>query len=94
MTSDNFISCLCSHGHSELHLPPEGPLRVIFNAAQRLDGILKVADMLTEQPELTANDIIALDVLLDAGREQANDIIRQIMQLSGTVSNAEAKSRQ
>lgn len=50
--------------------------------------------MLTEQPELTANDIIALDVLLDAGREQANDIIRQIMQLSGTVSNAEAKSRQ
>jgi hypothetical protein len=59
-----------------------------------LDGILKVADMLTEQPKLTANDIIALDVLLDAGREQANEIIGQIGQLSGAVSNAEAKSRQ
>lgn len=50
--------------------------------------------MLTEKPELTEMDIIALEVLLEAGREQASEIIRRIGQLSVAAAEAGAVPRQ
>jgi hypothetical protein len=50
--------------------------------------------MLTEKLELTEVDTIALDVLLEAGREHASEIIRQIRHLSDEVGNVEALPRQ
>ena len=84
---------MCSDGDRELHLPLDRLLRLVSDAAQRLQALLKVADMLTEKPELTEMDIIALDVLLEAGREQASEIIRLIEHLSGVASEAEAGPR-
>lgn len=94
MTSDILRDCLCAHGHRELHLPPDRSLRPVSDAAQRLQALLDVADMLTEKPELTEMDIIALEVLLEAGREQASEIIRRIGQLSVAAAEAGAVPRQ
>jgi uncharacterized protein related to proFAR isomerase len=84
----------CSHGYREHHSSIGSSLRPISDAAQRLQALLEVADMLTEKPELTEIDIIALDVLLDAGREQASEIIRRIRQLSAAACDAGAMPRQ
>jgi hypothetical protein len=59
-----------------------------------LQALLEVSDMLTEKPELTEMDIIALDVLLAAGRDQAGEVIRLIGQLSAAADNAGAVPRQ
>jgi hypothetical protein len=66
----------------------------VSDAAQRLLALLEVADMITEKPELTEMDIIALDVLLVAGREHATDIIRRLAQLSGATEDAKTQPRQ
>lgn len=83
----------CSDGHVEHQSSIGNSLRPVFNAAQRLQAILEVADMLTEKPELTEMDIMALDVLLKAGREHASEIIRRIGQLSAAVGDAGAVPR-
>jgi hypothetical protein len=94
LASDILRDSLCSHRHSELHLPPKRSLRLVSDAAQRLQALLEVSDMLTEKPELTEMDIIALDVLLAAGRDQAGEVIRLIGQLSAAADNAGAVPRQ
>jgi hypothetical protein len=44
-------------------------------AARRLQALLDVADVLTEMPELTEIDTIALEVVLAAARDHANEIV-------------------
>jgi hypothetical protein len=81
-------NCICSNGYRGFRTPDDRSLRPVSDAAQRLLVLLEVADTLTEKPELTEVDIIALDVLLAAGREHATDIIRLIAQLSGAAEDA------
>lgn len=50
--------------------------------AQRLLATLTVADALTEKPELSEMENIALDVLLAAGLDDVRELIRQIEKLS------------
>lgn len=87
-------NCMCSNGYRGIRTPDDRSLRPVSDAAQRLLALLEVADMLTEKPELTEVDIIALDVLLVAGREHATDIIRLIAQLSGAAEDAKTLPRQ
>jgi hypothetical protein len=65
-------------------------LRHVSAAAQRLQALLEVADMLTETPEMTEMQVIALDVLLAFGRTQASEVMRQLAQMSGTEWDAKA----
>lgn len=90
MATDVFEKCTCLHGDRKPNFPADWSLRAVSESAQRLHSLLNVADMLTEKPELTETDIIALDVLLHAGREHASDIINQIAQLSGAARDTEA----
>lgn len=57
-------------------------------AAQRLKSLLEVADMLTEKPELTEMDAVALDVILESARNHTNEIIFWIGKLSGETQDA------
>lgn len=94
MAMDIQENLTCSHDYSEHHSSIGRLLRPISDAAQRLQALLEVADMLTEKPELTEMDIIALDVVLQAGREDASEIIRRIGQLSAAAGDAGAMPRQ
>jgi len=92
--ADRLENRTCSCGHKEHRLAADRSLRGVSDAAQRLLALLQVADMLTEKPKLTELDMIALDVLLDAGREHASEIIRRIGQLADEAGDAEAPARQ
>ena len=94
MATDIQENFTCSHSFREHHSSIGRSLRPVSDAALRLQALLEVVDMLTEKPELTEMDIIALDVLLEAGREHASEIIRRIGQLSGAAGDTETLPRQ
>lgn len=93
MATDILEDCTCLCVHKEPRSTVDGSFRYVSGAAQRLQALLEVADMLTEKPKLTDLDIIALDVLLEASREHTSEIIRRIGQLSSAAGNAEALPR-
>jgi len=71
----------CSCADAGTALPSARRMRGLSAMAERLQAVVQVADMLTEKPELTEADLVALDVLLAAMRDCAADLIWQIGQL-------------
>jgi hypothetical protein len=61
--------------------------------AHRLSATLTVADALTEKPQLTEMESIALDVLLAAGLDDVRELIRQIEKLSAAEWGGEKEAR-
>jgi hypothetical protein len=96
MPSDQFRECNCCADQaddSETISREYITVRLISDAARRLLEIFNVADVLTEKPDLTETDLIALDVLLIAGRDNAEELIWQIEQLKNPLPSVEAKPR-
>ena len=67
-----------SCGHRDAVAPADTSRRNFSETARRLQAILHVLDVLTEKKDLTEIDLIAIDVLLNTGRDYANALVLQI----------------
>lgn len=89
MLVDNSEACRCQGAPHRLSVIDGRIHRLVTNAARRANVLLDVADILTEKPTLSETDIIALDVVLEAAREDLREILRWSEQLPNMEREAE-----
>lgn len=86
-------TCDCSCGDIKHVSSGDGLLQMLSSVAARLHATLQVADFLTEKPELTETDIIALDVLLESGRDSTCELVNLIELLSESTGPAPTEAQ-